>query len=89
MNVSVPVKDDGLKAITHIDGSSRIQTVDGDGSYARLLRKYKEITGDGVLLNTSLNVGGKPIAGHKWEAKEMFSKRGIDVLVIGDDILSK
>lgn len=89
MNVSVPVKDDGLKAITHIDGSSRIQTVDGDGSYARLIRKYKEITGDGVLLNTSLNVGGKPIAGHKWEAKELFAKKDIDVLVIGDDILSK
>ena len=89
MNVSVPVKDEGLKAITHIDGSSRIQTVDGDGSYARLIRKYKEITGDGVLLNTSLNVGGKPIAGHKWEAKELFAKKDIDVLVIGDDILSK
>ena len=40
MNVSVPVKDEGLKAITHIDGSSRIQTVVGEGSYARLIRKY-------------------------------------------------
>ena len=55
MNVSVNVTDNDLTSVTHVDGTCRIQTVEGDDCYARLLRAYKDITGNSVLLNTSLN----------------------------------
>ena len=89
MNTSVPVLDEGLSSVTHVDGSCRIQTVDGDDSFARLLRKYKEMTGDSVILNTSLNISGSPIASRIWEAKEMFSKKGINTMVIGNNLFDK
>lgn len=89
MNASFQCKDDNLAAVTHIDGSCRIQTVSGDGQYARLLRKYKELTGSSVILNTSLNLGGKPIASKHWEAKELFAKTDMDFLCIGNDVLHK
>lgn len=89
MNISVDVKDTELTSVTHVDGSCRIQTVEGDDCFARLMQRYKELTGDSVLLNTSLNLGGKPIASKKWEAKELFSKKGINDLFIGNDHLSK
>lgn len=89
MNVSVEVHDKGLQSVTHVDNTCRVQTVEGDDCYARLLRKYKELTGDSVLLNTSLNLGGSPIASSFWEAKELFSKKDIDFLVIGNDVLHK
>jgi len=89
MNVSVEVRDKGLQSVTHIDNTCRVQTVEGDDCYARLLRKYKELTGDSILLNTSLNLGGSPIASAFWEAKELFSKKDIDFLVIGNDVLHK
>ena len=79
----------GLQSVTHIDNTCRVQTVEGDDCYAKLLRKYKELTGDSVLLNTSLNLGGSPIASSFWEAKELFSKKDIDFLVIGNDVLHK
>ena len=89
MNTCAYVHDEELLSVTHVDGSSRIQTVEGDDSFAKLLRKYKELTGDSVLLNTSLNMGGKPIASKMWEAKELFSKKGIEEMYIGNDKLSK
>jgi carbamoyltransferase len=89
MNVSVNVTDSNLQSVTHIDGTSRVQTVEGDDCFARLLRAYKDITGDSVLLNTSLNLGGSPIASCFWEAKELFSKKDIDFLCIGNDLLHK
>jgi carbamoyltransferase len=89
MNVSVPVKDEELTSITHVDGTCRIHTVDGDDSFTRLLEKYKKLTGDSVLLNTSLNIGGRPIASKMWEAKELFATTEIDTLVIGDLVIDK
>jgi len=89
MNASFQCKDESLSAVTHVDGSCRIQTVSGDGQYARLLRAYKELTGSSVILNTSLNLGGKPICSKHWEAKELFSKTNMDFLAIGNDVLHK
>jgi carbamoyltransferase len=89
MNMSVQVKDTRLTSITHIDNTCRIQTVDGDGHFARLLRKYKEMTGESVILNTSLNIGGSPIASRIWEAKELFSKKGIQDMAIGNNFYDK
>ncbi len=89
MNVCCDVRDKELTSVTHVDGSGRIQTVKEDTPLRRLMERYKEITGDSVLLNTSLNIGGKPIAGKAWEAKELFSKKEIDVLVVGDEIVEQ
>lgn len=89
MNTSVKVIDKELSSVTHVDRSCRIQTVHGDDCFARLMRRYKELSGDGVLLNTSMNVAGKPIASSHWEAKELFSKKGINHLFVGNEYLSK
>lgn len=72
---------DGLDPITHIDGTCRHQTVDG-GHFYRLLEKFEEKTGLPILLNTSLNVGGNPIASDKNSA--MVS--GLDYLFFGNEL---
>ena len=61
MNAAFLCADPKLKAVTHVDGTCRVQTVMGDGQYARLLRAYRDLTGSSIILNTSLNLGGKPI----------------------------
>ena len=77
-------------SITHVDGTCRIQTVSPNlNSYYRLISEFNEITGIPMLLNTSLNGGGKPICGTKSSAFEIFSTTDIDVLVIGDEIYDK
>jgi carbamoyltransferase len=67
MLYGVNVKNASLKSITHIDGTTRPQTVK-DGIFAELLYEVKKLTGSSVVLNTSLNVNGKPIAtpNDKW-----------------------
>ena len=77
-----------LDAITHVDGTSRAQTVEpGSGNFRLLLEDFYELTGCPVLLNTSLNRAGKPIAGWISNAEDLFKESsGIDVLVVGDQI---
>tara|TARA_B100001250_G_scaffold163179_1_gene140314 strand:+ start:1818 stop:3326 length:1509 start_codon:yes stop_codon:yes gene_type:complete len=77
-------------AITHNDGTCRIQTVSKEHEdYYELILKFEELTGSPVLLNTSLNVNGKPIAGRVIDGLETFYKSDLDVLVYGDTIKSK
>lgn len=77
-------------AITHVDGTCRIQTVSSDlTSYYRLISEFNDITGVPMLLNTSLNGGGKPICGTKNSAVEIFATTDIDVLVVGNEIYEK
>lgn len=79
-----------LPAITHVDGTSRAQTVDNNCGYFRLLlEEFYEITGCPVLLNTSLNEAGKPIAGWIKNAENLFQSTAIDILVVGDKIYTK
>lgn len=79
-----------LDAITHVDGTSRAQTVDSSCDYFRtLLEHFFELTGCPVLLNTSLNEAGKPIAGWIKNAENLFASTSIDVLVVGDRIYEK
>jgi carbamoyltransferase len=79
---------ENLKAITHVDGTCRVQTVK-DGSFRKLLEYFYEYTGCPVLLNTSLNVSGKPIAGYIANAEAEFYSKDIDVLVVGNKIITK
>lgn len=80
-----------LAAITHVDGTARLQTVDREISplLHQLLRQYEARTGLPVLLNTSFNLAGEPIVNRVIEAYSTFRRCGIDVLVAGDDLVSK
>ncbi len=85
---AVPVKDKSIESVTHVDGTCRIQTVK-DGMLYSLLKEFYNITDVPVLLNTSLNLAGKPIAGTISEAKKLFDDVDIDILCYGNTILYK
>ena len=85
------VKRSEIPAVTHIDYSARIQTVDQNrnGKYFYLLKKFKEITGCPVIVNTSFNVRGEPIVNTPKDAFNCFMGTELDSLVIGNYILKK
>ena len=77
-------------AITHVDGTCRLQTVDeNNGIFFQLMREFNKITGCPILLNTSLNLNGYPIAGTIQDSKSLFLNTNIDCLVVGDTFLEK
>ena len=77
-------------SITHIDGTCRIQTVSSfHKNYYKLIDKFREITGIPMLLNTSLNNGGKPISGKITDALELLYSSDLDYLVVGNCIYKK
>lgn len=81
--------DDDLHSIKHIDGTCRLQTVDANSpsTLRKLLEKFYELTGCPCLLNTSLNIAGKPIAGYPETALTIFKENGyVDVAVIGNKV---
>jgi carbamoyltransferase len=80
-----------LPAITHVDGSARLQTVRAEDSHLlwKLLVAFKELSGIPILLNTSLNVRGQPIVCTPAEAYEVFESTDLDVLVVNRTVLSK
>lgn len=84
------VKDQKLSAITHVDGTSRVQSVkDENPIFRKLLLAFYNLTGCPVLLNTSLNVNGKPIAFSPDDAAELFDRSSIDCLIVGNDLIYK
>lgn len=74
-----------ISAVSHIDGTGRIQAVDRQNNpkYWKLIRKFKELTGVPVVLNTSFNEN-EPIVCTPEEAIHCFNKNKIDCLAIGD-----
>jgi carbamoyltransferase len=81
---------DKFSAITHIDGTCRIQTVNENNNYFnQLLYEFDKLTGVPLLINTSLNTNGKPIASSPVDALDLFSNSAIDCLIIGNEIYSK
>lgn len=78
-----------IPAITHIDYSARVQTVDEarNPQYYKLLTKFYEKTGCAVLINTSFNVRGEPIVCTPDDAYRCFMGTNMDVLVVGRQIL--
>jgi carbamoyltransferase len=80
-----------IPAVTHIDNSARIQTVDPErhGRYERLLKAFAAKTGCPVLINTSFNVRGEPIVCRPEEAYRCFLATNIDVLVLERFVLLK
>ena len=80
-----------IPAVTHVDMSARVQTVDEarHGRYCRLLRAFKRHTGCSVLINTSFNVRGEPIVGTPADALRCFLHTDMDVLVLENCLLLK
>ena len=81
-----------VPAITHVDMSARIQTVDEarNGRYYRLIREFKRQTGGaGVIINTSFNIRGEPIVCTPQDAWRCFMGCDMDVLVLENCILHK
>lgn len=80
-----------LAAVTHIDGSARLQVLDRDMAprLHALLEAYGRRTGIPVLLNTSFNISGEPIVNAALEGYSTFRRRGIDLLIAGPTIVTK
>jgi carbamoyltransferase len=90
----VDVKDearDRVPAITHVDGTARLQTVDQRVSprYYQLIHAFGEATGVPIVLNTSFNLKGEPIVNTPAEAFSTFSRSGMDALVLGNHMIEK
>lgn len=87
-----PVKrPDLLPAVTHVDGTGRLQTVarTSDSCYHRLIELFAQATGIPALLNTSFNLKGEPIVSTPAEAFATFSRSGMDWLVLGPYLVTK
>jgi carbamoyltransferase len=84
-------KRDIVPAITHVDGTGRLQTVDRAIAprYHRLIESFAEATGVPLLLNTSFNLRGEPIVNTPAEAFNSFHRSGMDVLVLGENIIER
>jgi len=80
-----------LPAITHVDGTGRLQTVHKEVSprYYRLIENFGQATGAPVVLNTSFNLKGEPIVNTPQEAFHTFSQSGMDILVLGEHMIEK
>ncbi len=80
-----------LAAVTHVDGSARLQAVDRETAprLHALLEAYGRRTGIPVLLNTSFNIAGEPIVNRALEGYSTFRRCGIDLLVAGSTTVGK
>ena len=85
------IKRSEIPAVTHVDYSARVQTVNKNTNrrYYDLIAKFKEKTGCPVLVNTSFNVRGEPIVNSPKDAFNCFMGTELDYLVIGNSILDK
>ncbi len=80
-----------IPAVTHVDYSARIQTVHEETNplYHQLIEAFRELTGCGVIVNTSFNVRGEPIVCSPDHAYTCFMRTEMDYLVMGDFLLAK
>jgi carbamoyltransferase len=85
------IKRSDIPAVTHVDYSSRIQTVNYETNpkYFKLIKKFKIKTGCPILVNTSFNVRGEPIVNSPRDAFNCFMGTNLDVLAIGNCYLKK
>jgi carbamoyltransferase len=87
--LNIPRSD--LPAITHVDYSARVQTVDSTRSprYYKIIKAFEKLTGCGVVVNTSFNIRGEPIVCRPEEAYRCFMFTDMDALVLEDFICLK
>jgi len=86
-----PERRDKVPAVVHADGTMRPQTVKQETNplYWELIKRFGDITGEYLVLNTSFNIMGEPIINHPREAIRCFYDNGLDYLVMGNCVLSK
>ena len=84
-------KPDLIPAVTHIDGTGRLQTVSKEGNplYYDLIQKFFDLTNVPVVINTSMNVKGEPIVNTPEQAYNMLSKTDMDYLIMGNNLVKK
>jgi carbamoyltransferase len=82
---------DRLRAVTHVDGTARIQTVDASDNplVAELLAAFERRTGIPVVVNTSFNTAGRPMVDSPRDALEVFGSAPVDALAIGDYLVRR
>ena len=80
-----------IPAITHVDYSARVQTVDRDTNplYYRMIKKFGEKYGCPVIINTSFNVRGEPIVCTPEDAYRCFMRTNMDYLIMGNLLVEK
>jgi carbamoyltransferase len=85
-----PDKRKEIPAVTHVDGSGRLQTVTwaGNPRYARLIEAFRGLTGVPIVLNTSFNEN-EPVVCKPEEAIDCFLRTKMDVLVLGDTFIAR
>ncbi len=85
------IKRSSVPAITHVDYSSRIQTVHKETNprFHKLINTFKNLTGCPILVNTSFNIRGEPIVGNVEDAFKCFMGTNLDILVCENFILFK
>jgi carbamoyltransferase len=84
-------KEKNIPAVTHVNNSARIQTINAEQNfkYYNLIKKFYEETNCPVIINTSFNVRGEPIVRSPQDAFNCFVNTDIDYLVMGNYIISK
>ncbi|TQV88908.1 carbamoyltransferase family protein [Aliikangiella coralliicola] len=84
-------KKEVIPAVTHVDGTARVQTVHKETNprYYSLIEKLGAITGVPIVLNTSFNIMGEPVVENPNDAIKCFFTTGLDTLVIGSFIIKK
>jgi carbamoyltransferase len=82
-------RPDVLEAVTHVDGTARVQTVDETVAprYYRVIQRFGELTGVPVLLNTSFNLSDEPIVCTPVDALRTFLRSSLDLLCIEDFVI--
>ena len=85
------IKRSSVPAITHVDYSARIQTVDKETNprYYNLIKEFKNLTDCPILINTSFNIRGEPIVGNIKDAFKCFMGTNLDILVCENFVLFK
>lgn len=80
-----------IPAVLHIDDSARLQTVNRETNptFWALLKRFEELTGIPILLNTSFNIKGEPIVNSPQDAINCFQKTRIDALILGNFVVEK
>jgi carbamoyltransferase len=91
INVRVSVPRSKVPAITHVDYSARVQTVDSDrhGRFYDMMLRFYQITGCPVIVNTSFNIRGEPIVCTPEDAFYCFMATDMDYLVMENYLLKK
>jgi carbamoyltransferase len=92
MLMVAPVKKpEEIPAVTHVDGTGRLQTVSKESNelYYNLINEFYKITGVPVIINTSMNVMGEPIVNTPEQAHKMILKTDMDYIVLGNNLIKR